>query len=325
MLKILVVQTAFIGDVILATALLETLKANYPTATIDILVRKGNESLFTNHPFINRVQIFDKQNQKYRNLFQLVRTIRAAAYDWVINLQRYFTTGLISLLSGAEHRIGFAKNPLAFFYTQRVKHHIDGRHEIDRNHDLIKAFTTLKVRKPKLYPQRLESKYLAAKPYICIVPASVWYTKQWPWREWVKLIDQLADRFQIYCLGGKMDLDVCQKIREAIAVKRFEILAGQLDLLESAAVMGGAVMNYANDSAALHLASAVNAPIAAIFCSTVPAFGFRPLSDKSYIIEYPETLACRPCGLHGKKACPQKHFRCSEIDIEDMVAQTLGI
>ena len=88
--------------------------------------------------------------------------------------------------------------------------------------------------------------------------------------------------------------------------------------------MRGAIMNYANDSAALHLASAVNAPITAIFCSTIPAFGFRPLSDKAYTIEYPEPLNCRPCGMHGKKACPKKHFRCSQIDIENMIENTLS-
>ena len=322
--KILVIQTAFIGDVILATALLETLNASYPTGTIDILVRKGNETLFEPHPFINRVHIFDKR-KKYQNLFKLIKTIRRLDYDWIVNLQRYFTTGLITVLSGATRKIGFDKNPLACFYTHRIKHKIDGRHEIDRNHNLIETFTNLKVRKPKLYPLPLESKYSASQPYICIAPASVWFTKQWPWTEWVKLIDKLADRFQIYCLGGDGDLEFCQKIESAIGVERFEILAGELSLLESAELMRGAIMNYANDSAALHLASAVNAPITAIFCSTVPAFGFRPLSDKSHIIEHLESLACRPCGLHGKKSCPQKHFHCSKIDIEDMVGKTLGI
>ena len=185
--KILVIQTAFIGDVILATSLLETLKASYPASTIDILVRKGNEVLFDSHPFIHEVRTFDKQRRKYRDLFKLIRNIRAATYDWVINLQRHFTTGLITFLSGAACKIGFDKNPLSSLYTYQIKHEIDGRHEIDRNYDLIKAFTTVKVRKPKLYPYALEFEYLSTKPYICIVPTSVWYTKQWPWTEWGKI------------------------------------------------------------------------------------------------------------------------------------------
>jgi len=78
-------------------------------------------------------------------------------------------------------------------------------------------------------------------------------------------------------------------------------------------------MNYVNDSAPMHLASAVNAPVTAVFCSTVPAFGFGPLSDKSFIAEKKEKLYCRPCTLHGKKSCPEQHFKCAEdIQVENV-------
>ena len=71
-------------------------------------------------------------------------------------------------------------------------------------------------------------------------------------------------------------------------------------------------MNYVNDSAPMHLCSSVNAPVTAIFCSTVPSFGFGPLSENSRIIETKEELSCRPCGLHGFKTCPKGHFQCAE-------------
>ena len=92
-----------------------------------------------------------------------------------------------------------------------------------------------------------------------------------------------------------------------------ESLAGHLTLLESAALMGSAKMNYVNDSAPMHLASAINAPTTAIFCSTIPDFGFGPLSDNQKIIQTDKKLACRPCGLHGKMACPKGHFDCSKL------------
>jgi heptosyltransferase-2 len=88
-------------------------------------------------------------------------------------------------------------------------------------------------------------------------------------------------------------------------------LCGQLSFLQSAALMKDALMNYVNDSAPMHFASAVNAPVTAIYCSTLPAFGFGPLSDNSRVVEIRENLYCRPCGLHGKKACPEGHFRCA--------------
>jgi heptosyltransferase-2 len=97
-------------------------------------------------------------------------------------------------------------------------------------------------------------------------------------------------------------------------------MAGQLTFLESAALMKGAVMNFVNDSAPMHLASSINAPVAAVFCSTVPSFGFGPLSEKSYVVQSSEKLNCRPCGLHGHKKCPQGHFKCATtISIQSMI------
>ena len=90
-------------------------------------------------------------------------------------------------------------------------------------------------------------------------------------------------------------------------------LAGKLNLLESAALMRDAKMNYVNDSAPLHLASAMNALVTGVFCSTVPSFGFTPLSSVRRVLETKEKLDCRPCGLHGFKACPKGHFKCSNI------------
>ena len=115
MKKILVIQTAFIGDAILGTSVLEKLHQYYPDAQIDYLVRKGNESICNQHPYLNRVIVFDK-SQKYKNLWNLIKALRVTKYDYVINLQRFFTTGLITVLSGAKQTIGFDKNPLSFLF-----------------------------------------------------------------------------------------------------------------------------------------------------------------------------------------------------------------
>jgi heptosyltransferase-2 len=90
-----------------------------------------------------------------------------------------------------------------------------------------------------------------------------------------------------------------------------KVLAGSLSYLQSAALMSRAVMNYVNDSAPMHFASAMNAPVTAVYCSTVPEFGFGPLSDNRHIVEISQSLYCRPCGLHGYSECPEKHFRCA--------------
>lgn len=334
--RFLIIQTAFIGDVILATALLEELHAAYPNAVLDVLVRKGNEGLLANHPFLNDVLIWHKKGTKYRDLWRLLRTIRARKYDAVLNLQRYGTMGLLTALSEAKCTVGFNKNPFSRFFTYRVEHRFEpGVHEIDRNNGLLKALekddkisgrqalTQQAPARPKLYPA--SSDYEAVKdyqrqPYVCMAPMSVWFTKQYPAERWVKLIRALPENLTIYLLGAPTDAVACEAIKQSAGRSEYVLnLAGKLSLLQSAALQQGAVMNYVNDSAPLHLCSAMNAPTTAIFCSTVPEFGFGPLADVSRVVQTPELLECKPCNLHGRKACPLGHFRCAwGIRVEEL-------
>ncbi|PZP43810.1 MAG: heptosyltransferase [Pseudopedobacter saltans] len=318
MKKILVIQTAFIGDVILATALIEKLHVYYPDAHIDFLLRKGNEGLLKDHPYLQEVLIWDKKNGKYKNLFKLLKNIRATKYDLVVNVQRFAATGLLTAFSKAKVTIGFDKNPWSFLFSKKVKHIISTPehplHEIERNQELIASLTDNTSAKPRLYPNFSDfsavEKYKSQK-YICIAPASVWFTKQFPKEKWVEFISSLSDQ-SIYLLGGKDDYRLCEDIiAQSSKTNKITNLAGELSFLQSAALQKDALMNYVNDSAPMHIASSMNAPTAAIYCSTIPSFGFGPLSDKRFIIETKENLDCKPCGLHGHKQCPQGHFKCA--------------
>jgi heptosyltransferase-2 len=323
MQKILIIQTAFIGDVVLATALLETLHENYPQASIDIVVRQGNESLFNEHPFISELIVWNKKENKYLHWLQVLQRIRAKKYDLLINLQRFAATGLWTVLSKATRTIGFDKNPFSFLFTHSVKHNVSeiGVHEINRNHKLTESLGALKLCKPKLYPTKSDFdkviQYQTEK-YITMAPASVWFTKQFPLTAWVSFINELKFEGPIYIIGGTTDKDLGDKIINEIesidssASKKIINLSGALGLLASAALQQNAVLNYVNDSAPMHFCSAVNAPVVAIYCSTIPAFGFGPLSTRSFIVETQEQLTCRPCGLHGKKQCPLGHFNCAK-------------
>jgi heptosyltransferase-2 len=318
--KFLIIQTAFIGDVVLATALVEKLRKYYPTAAIDFLLRKGNEGLLTQHPLIGKVWVWDKGANKYRNLFKLAADIRKQRYSHVINPHRFGSSGLITLLSGARNKIGFDKNPFSFCYTKKIKHIISAPyapqpiHETERNQLLISDIAGKQPAFPTLYPlladyQKVKS--LQAAPYICIAPSSVWFTKQFPKEKWIGLINTLPASHKVYLLGGPGDALLADAIILATAHSHIESLCGKLNFLQSAALMQGAAMNYVNDSGPLHFASAVDAPVTAVFCSTVPAFGFGPLRTNGKVVEIKEQLYCRPCGLHGHKACPEGHFRCA--------------
>ena len=314
MRRILVIQTAFIGDVVLATAMLENLHAAYPSAKLDILVRQGADELFKDHPYINQVHVWNKKKNKYQHLFEIIKTIRGIKYDVVINVQRYLATGIITVLSGATKTIGFDKNPLGFLFSETVKHAFGAAlHETSRNHALLASLTTAPLAKPVLYPSAANfaavQKWQAA-PYICMSPGSVWETKKMPAQNWIHLINAVPANFTIYLMGAPNEKDLCEEIRSGSSRADVFNIAGQLNLLEAAALIKGARLNYVNDSAPMHLASATNAPVAAIYCSTIPAFGYGPLSDTQFVVETLEHLPCKPCGLHGKRVCPLGHFNC---------------
>ena len=324
MKSFLIIQTAFIGDVILATSIIEKLHKFYPDAKIDFLLRKGNESLLSNHPYINNLIIWNKKRKKYKHLFNILALVRKQKYDYVINLQRFATTGFITSFSKAKNRIGFAKNPFSIFFTKRIKHSIkEGLHEVDRNTRLIKHITDEQSMRPKLHPSVLDfdhvSKYKNTE-YICIAPTSVWFTKQFPAKRWIEFINQIQTNLTVYLLGAKSDFVACEKIQSQCKGVNVINLAGKISLIESAALINDAKMTYVNDSAPLHIASAMNSPVAAIFCSTVTDFGFGPLSEKSTVIQTHKKLSCRPCGLHGRKKCKIRSFECANsIDINEML------
>lgn len=261
-------------------------------------------------------------------MWRILRQIRAERYDLVVNCQRFAASGLLTALSGAKQTSGFDKNPFSIFFTRRLPHRFgtaeEPLHEVARNLALIAHLTDASFEKPRLYPALADytkaSEINGQEAYVCIAPTSVWFTKQYPAHKWVELIRALPDRLRVMLLGGPDDFDACATIVAAAGRQNVQNLAGKLTFLESAALMQGAAMNYVNDSAPMHIASSVNAPVIAVFCSTVPIFGFTPLSDQSRVVETAHLLDCRPCGLHGYPTCPQGHFQCAEtIDTRELL------
>lgn len=328
MQKFLVIQTAFIGDTVLATALVEKLHQFYPDAKIDFVVRKGNESLFIQHPFLNEVLVWGKNANKYRNLFSVLKSIRNNKYDIVINSQRFAATGFLTVFSGAKETVGFDKNPWSFLFSKKVTHIVgignSHLHEVQRNQRLIEDITDAIAAKPRLYPTQKDYediKRYQTSPYISVAPASVWFTKQYPFEKWISLLDNMLTDMTVYLLGAPGDHSLCEAIKTGTTHRGVINLAGKLNFLQSAALQQSAVMNYVNDSAPMHFASAVNAPVTAVYCSTVPSFGFGPLSDRSFIVQTNDFLHCKPCGLHGYKACPLGHFKCAyTIDNQQLLS-----
>lgn len=313
---------------VLATGVAESLHRAYPAAKLVMLVRAGNASVLDDHPFIE-VWTWEKRKAKLRNLVAMVSRIRERRFDLVVNLHRFASSGLLTALSGARETRGFDKNPLSRFFSQRYPHPIGTKgdrnflHETERNHALIAGLCA--IHPPRIHPNQAANEQLAVLEgrihgnYAVVAPASVWFTKQWPASQWIRLIDAL-DPLPVYLIGAAADHGLAETIRKATGNPAVENLCGKLSLLASALLMKDALMSYVNDSGPLHLCSATHAPVTAVYCSTVPEFGFGPLGEHARVVETETDLRCRPCGLHGHRDCPQKHFKCAlEIDPAQLV------
>lgn len=328
MKRILIIQTASLGDVVLCTPLIEKLHHFYPKAKIDFLLKYGYEEVLRYHPYLHHVVVWEKQDKKYAHLFELIRIFREKKYDLIVNAQRFASSGLITVFSQGKSTVGFSKNPFALFFNRRVKHKIGkistGLHEVERNLKLIDHVTDTSVNFPmKLYPSSLDFAKVSqfkTKRYITLSPGSLWLTKQLPVEKWIEMIKQLDEYMVVYLLGSGKESKLCEQIISDAGRRNCLNLAGKLSFLQSAALMKDAAMNFVNDSAPMHFASAVNAPVSAIYCSTVPEFGFGPRSEQSYIVQTQEELKCRPCGLHGYKKCPKSHFKCGKtINVKQLL------
>jgi ADP-heptose:LPS heptosyltransferase len=336
-INILIIQTAFIGDTILASQFARALKEQWPGAQLHFFLRQGNESVIEGLPTITKTWVWDKRGGKTKNLKKLIGELRQHQFAMVFNLHRHFNSGLVTALMKSPIKVGFKQNPLSFLYTHKVDHRIPHTtpsgghwHEVQRNLQLIQAVVPAfnivdnsKNYRPELplKPKHFEkvAQHISGD-YFVIAPASVWFTKAWSEHKYRQLTTELVKRGRVYFIGAPSDKALCERIGQDFGCIN---LCGELSLLDSAALMQKARRVFVNDSAPLHLASCVNAKTTAIFCSTVPDFGYTPLAQDSVVVDVGASLSCRPCGLHGHKACPLSHFKCSEDIAVDRVLKTI--
>ena len=324
--KVLIIQTAFLGDAVLITSLLEKIRVESPSSTIHLLVRKGLEDIFKAYPQGNFGQVwtYDKSN-KLKSWWALRNELTKEKFDQVFVAQRFFGMGLLSISIGAKKVVGFDKNPLSLFFDEKIKHEFgQGKHETERNTELLASWLGPQVHKPFLNASHLNNLPvdLQAKKYLSISPGSVWETKRFPVHKWIEFIRLLPLDQEIVLMGSAAEKHLSDEIESAFkgSGRNIHNACGRFNLQEAIAVYQHSQMSFVNDSGPLHICSAVNTPTVAIFCSTIPDFGFGPLAERHKIIEVKEKLACRPCGDHGKKSCPEIHFNCANsIDVHEML------
>lgn len=327
----LVIQTSFLGDTILTTPLIAELGRRGP---VDVVTTPAAANLLRYHPDIRSVISFDKRGADggVLGFIRTARRLRRFGYEAAYLAQGSVRSGALAMAAGVSRRVGFASSAGRRFYTERVEFRDDVHHSA-RLLSLAGVRTASDAQlRPRLYPGIPErgavDRLLAfhevhddGPPLVALAPASVWATKRWPF--YAELARSLAPRARVVVIGSRDDVplsdDVCTSVPGAINA------AGMLSLLGSAELIRRCNLVVSNDSAPLHMASAVDTPTIAIFGPTVPAFGFGPLAKDSATIGL-DALPCRPCDRHGPRTCPLGHWKCMrEISPSDVAAKVFDI
>ncbi|MCJ7508921.1 MAG: lipopolysaccharide heptosyltransferase II [candidate division Zixibacteria bacterium] len=332
--KILIIQTAFLGDVILTTPLVKAVRELYPQAFISILLIPQTAEVFESNPRINQIILYDKKGKQkgVKDFFKLVKFIQKEKFDLALLPHRSFRSALLAYLSAIPQRIGFYTSPGSFLYTSEVTYR-SNLHEIERVLSLLSPLGhDVHNIKPELFPKDEDliwaDKFLnecgidKSKKIVGIAPSSVWATKRWMPEGYAYVGDRLISEsnIEVLLLGSRADENLLLKI-SSLMNKKPVIPIGKLTLLKSAALIFRCSAVLSNDSAPVHMAVASGKPVVAIFGSTLPEFGFYPYGEGHTIIQ--KELYCRPCGIHGRKSCPEIHFRCMREISPDEVVQAV--
>ena len=318
MKKILIIHTAFIGDIILSTPLIKKLKeANKEEGcSITYVTTPAGATLLKNNPDLEEVIAYDKRgaNKGLKGLFLLGKRLNYKGFDEVIILHRYLRSSVLGKLTGAPIRIGYDNASGKFLLTKKI-HYDKSKHEVEKILSFVDVenFNDTKL---SLYPGEVEKEKideiwkmnnLKDKKIILIASGSKWFTKRWPLEYFNELLKKLVKNsdYRIILIGGQEE-----SMFNMYTDKNIINLCGKTSLLDAAEICSRSDLIVTNDSSPIHIASAFeNIHIIAIFGATTKELGFFPWSKNSEVLENNE-LDCRPCGLHGGEKCPKGHFKC---------------
>lgn len=325
-IRILIIHTAFIGDIVLSTPLIRKLRDTYPKAEITYLTTPVGASILRNNPHLNHIIEYDKRGEHkgIKGFWAIAKKLKMEAYNLVITPHRYLRSTFLTFLTGAPIRRGYDSAAASFLYNERV-HYDKSKHEVEKllsfvpkdegkRYEIEIFPTELEVEKvDKLLEKRREK-------VVVVAPGSKWFTKKWPLEYFNRVIKELEkmEDTTVVVVGGKEEMFFNMPLANTTIDLR-----GKTTLLELAEVIRRADIVLTNDSSPIHIASAFpNVRILALFGPTVEKFGFFPWSKNSEVFQV-EGLECRPCSIHGGDSCPKKHFKCM-LDIKpEMVLERI--
>ena len=301
--RILIIRLSSLGDILLSTPLVRSLKKKYPHILIDFLLREEYSDVYKFNPYINKLFALKRDNE-------VPEELNSIKYDLVIYLQNNFrSAGIRKKIHSGSIRIfnkrTFDKLLLVNFKINRLK---DAKQIPLRYADALDNFE-LDEEGLDLYTGDLKPSIKKdEKKYLGFAPGSRHFTKMWPEDYYINLGKKLNDEgYTIVLFGGKDDRELCKKISEKIPDSID--LSNDNDLLLTAINMKECVAVVCNDSGLMHAACAMKVPVLVFMGSTVREFGFTSFRNKNFILEN-NNLTCRPCSHIGRESCPKKHFKC---------------
>lgn len=315
--NILVVQTSFLGDVVLTTPLLSEIKRRFPQAKLAVLCSPQAQALLGRQPDVDEIIVDDKRGESrgLGGLWRKAQEIRERGYTLALSPHKSFRSAFLLLLAGIPHRVGFRQSAGWFFFHERVDRDPDS-HDVERNLSLLRPFGVepkecrrdLRVEVDGDSREAVERLFRSLRIErngitFGINPGSVWATKRWRPEGYAELIVQLKQRYccTILLFGGPEDSDTVTRI-QALSGGAGVSLAGRLSLRELACALDWCDVFITNDSGPMHIAVGRGTPVVAVFCATTSQLGFYPYSCRAVVVE--KELPCRPCSSHGGRRCP---------------------
>ena len=316
-MKILLVQTSFLGDTILSTPVISGIKAVYPTSELWIMTTPLSAPLVERDPLLDGVIPYDKRNREsgITGLLKLSRKLKKMHFDRVYSLHRSFRTSLLLWLANIPNRIGCRDAKLAALYHET-------RSRDFSDHDVIRNLSILNGERPitpfdtemRLFApleneirEQVKNTISGSTRYAVIAPGSAWKTKMWFSEGFHAVAAFLLEQgFRVVLMGAKSDETACKTVAKNLDVINF---AGKTNIAEAMYIVKHASLVVCNDSMTLHMASAFKIPSVAVFCATSPKFGYGPWKNRAIVVEKKD-LYCKPCRPHGTKKCPEGTDAC---------------
>lgn len=304
-MRIVFIQTAFLGDLLLSVPALKRIKTLYPDCELNLVCRSGLGSLMKDLKLVDYFHEIKKGDQSsYKKLKDKLTKV-----DLVISAHQSFRTGLLVRSLRSKRSIGFKNWWSWLFYDETV--------EFDTNlHDALRQLSLVGPLPssnknagnfPSLVPVSHNPKFKNLEKVFLIYPGSVWATKRWT-TEGFKAVAEwlLGQGLTPILMGSPEERELCEEIRNGNP--KILNYAGSLTLFENIQLISQSQGVLCNDNGGQHLASLTEVPILSIFGPTSIEFGYRAWSYSGQVIQ--NKLPCSPCGPHGHKQCPLGHHKC---------------